>query len=575
MTLAQKICELREDRLRVLGLEQSFWDNVRLIGVGFALKRVWQRAALRRRGELGAVIADYRKQVEEDIAAIERDAQAREQGGYRTGSLSADVAWVIERFGREHDRNALADLRRYVKLHQLELARELRALELDRSHPERGLRRMIGRLRNLLADHRRTVVVGGTALLLGVVGWYVAYRVVQSHNRNRPTFLLASAMTSEHPGVQAAAFGHDASMAANKLVNVYLSAEIGLDSKTMLALGDDLEQRAERARRAALAAQTYYAQGRPVGTRLARAAAGLFAGWTHTSDETGHTEETCTTSTNSDGESEEHCTSRYVCDYVDHEWRLQPDIVRIHAGDLIDLAPQIDAVAPYWADVATLQLELRRHVEASPEFAQAGPEERAELAARAEDLLRALPIAGNDQLVELLRYFRDGADPRGEIRWIVDHLDDRSLFPLSRSHRDHSCGDGSPPLGYRRSQAVAAQASLLDEQQLGISRGLAAAAATTGEIGELVVRVNGGLRAGTTPSAYGREVEQLGELSIRLQRDLNPESKYTPLSKAWRIALPLLVLVGLAIVGALGGWLALRAIERRQYLRRMVQRGIY
>jgi hypothetical protein len=575
MTLAQKICELREDRLRVLGLEQGFWDNVRLVGLGFALKRARQKLQLRRRGELEVVIADYRRQVEDDIAAIERDEQAREVGGYRTPSLSADVARVIERFGREQDRNALADLRRYVKIHQTELAAEIRRLELDRVHPEPGVGRTLGKLRNLLADHRRPLVVGGAALLLGVVGWTVTYALVQSLNRNRPTFMLAAGIASDHPGVLAAAAGHDASMAANRLVNVYLSAEVGLGSSTLLALGGDLGERSDRARRLGLDAQGYYARGRPIGVRIARQGAGLFGGWSHTSEETGHTEETCTTSTNSDGEREEHCTSRYVCDYVDHEWRLEPEIVRVRAAELLDLAPEIDPVSPKWADVGTLKGQLRRHVESSPEYAAAEPSERLELLGRAEDWLRALPIAGNDQLLERLRYFRDGAEPGGAVRWIADHVGDRTLFPLVSTYRDHSCGPGVPPTGYSRSADVAAQAKELDAGQRALESALVGASDSCGELSRIVQHLSAGLRADASASDFDREVEQIGELAIRLQRALNPESDFVPLSKAWRVALPLLALVGLALLGALASWLILRAIENRRYMKRMVKRGIY
>jgi hypothetical protein len=122
---------------------------------------------------------------------------------------------------------------------------------------------------------------------------------------------------------------------------------------------------------------------------------------------------------------------------------------------------------------------------------------------------------------------------------------------------------------------VAATARGLDEQQLALAGALTAAAVTSGELAGIVQRVGKGLRTGGSPSDYSREVEQTGELAIRLQRALNPESDYTPLSKAWRIALPLLFLVGLALAGALGSWLILRAIDRRAYLRRMVKRGIY
>jgi ribosomal 50S subunit-associated protein YjgA (DUF615 family) len=569
MTLAQKLCELREDRLRLLGLENGFWKNVQLIGVGYALERQVQKWRLHRKGELAAVIADLRRQIDDDIDAIRGDADAWKKDDYRDSRLIEEVERVLERFGHESDEHALADMRRYVKIHQQELAAQIRKLGLDQAHPEPGAARSWGLFKNFLAARRLSTIVVAAAVVLGATGWTVTYVVVQRMNRNRPVEVVGDAVKTSHLGVLAARDVNDAAMTGNRLVNVYLE---GSDDKTLLALQEALAARVGEAAQSIPAARADYARSKPLLDELGPRSRRLFAAWTHTENENGHWEERCTTTTDDDGNEDESCSSEYVCDYVDHTWTFDPAIAEASVGPFAESAAKARTVAPALSDLLRLRAEARARVEGGAAFAALEPAERQAAIDRAQDWLRSLTVAQSDEVAFEMRDIDDACEPGGEVEWLRSQL---GSFPRFSSDRDHGCGAGAAPAEYDRCAALDARVQRVVEAHRTILEKLDVAATSATALATSLGEIDRRIRGGADPDDLSAQYGELGEHTIALHHSLNPESSFVMLTKGWRIALPLLALFVLATLGALGTFFGVRAWRRSAYYHRMYQRGIY
>jgi hypothetical protein len=60
-----------------------------------------------------------------------------------------------------------------------------------------------------------------------------------------------------------------------------------------------------------------------------------------------------------------------------------------------------------------------------------------------------------------------------------------------------------------------------------------------------------------------------GEIVVELHKELSPNSRHTMLSRGWRVAIPLLLLFGLGLAGALGGYFVGRVVQDRAFEARM------
>jgi hypothetical protein len=572
MTLAQKMCELREDRLRLMGLEHSFFENTKLVGWGYAYKRWVQRRQLLGRGEHAAVVADLRRQIEDDIAAIENDALAWKQDDYRDSRLIEEVQRVLERFGREPDRQALADMRQYVKIHQQDLAAEIRLLKLDERYPKPSPGRALGKLRNFVAGNLKATLVIGLSLTLGTTGWLTTYYVVNKMNRNRPADLVGDTVDSDHPGLVAAKTVNDAAMMGNRIINVYLGGELGNDEAMMLPLHKGLMDRCANAEHALVAAQPYYSRSAQVVHELALHAGGVAAAWVHNTNETGHTETTCTSSTDSDGNTSETCTDTYVCDYVDHTWSFQPSSAKRAIEPLIETCSRALKPAPEPSDAEMVKQVLEKHAASREGFNELEPSEQAEAIERATDWLGSVPVQQGDLIAYNLQWFHTAATAGGEILSIKGAIDS---FPTISTDRDHGCGGGNPPSGYSRCSALGTRGRHLAEHHAEVTGQLSVARRANSALASTVEDIDKKVRAGTDPDDLSDVYTELGERSITLRDALNPDSALTLLSRGWRIALPLFALFGLGTLGGIMALLILHLLRRHGYYRRMYHRGIY
>lgn len=562
MTLEQKLLEVQEDWLNLQGLKNGFFWSLRNVGVSYALKSTAQRYKLKSSGKLAETIADYETQVEEGKNAIEADANAWNSGSYREQEKIESVKNVFDRLNNSGDSRAYKDTRRFIKENLEAIAAEKRRLNLDAKFPEETVEKKVGRISNFLKDNAGIILPATLAFTLGGGSCIAANEYIESQNRHRPAHTVLQIVDTDHPGVESAALANDTAMRSNELVNSYLNGH----ANNLVKNHNKIIEFAERTRKSINRAARYYNKLQPAVSDMFNGGNKIGDSWAHSSYESSHTERSCTTSTDSDGKEHESCTTRTVCDYVDHTWRFYPHVAESGIQLFSKGLTEIDGNMPDAVNIAHLRSNIRDYVRNTvPDL-----EEREKKYKQMSDFLRSLTIQGNNELITRLFSMQASAE-NGRFAWIRDN---RHHFPLVDTDRDYLCGSGNGPQGYYASQQFESGTMDLIMHYNEMRNGLQKSRAHLNSIEATLPRLNNGIVNNAPSSDIDDLYEEFGEEAIALQKDLNPGSDYSLLSKGWRIAIPFMFLFGLGGLGAVGGYLGVKKFGDKRYSQRMYRYGM-
>ncbi len=440
MTLAQKLCELREDRFEITGLTQSFVDNVRVFGLGRALLFAARRARLVATRTLPARIESLRAQIDHDIAAIHDDPAASSAQEHQRGRrYVAEVQEVLQRFGEASTPHELALLRAYLQEHQLELAHERALLDRTRASTPPSDAEILAR--------KALIPV---AIVLAPIAITIAeHRLTKTWPRPAPLVPERTAAT------------HGAVRAAHALYGVVFTGYAAVNAG--LARGDRLTVARQRLQQmqpritdatqaigdAARALQPYVEPSRAV----ASAASRVDSSWTHERTEQGRTERTCRTERDSHGQTREVCSSRYVCERQDHVWRFS-DHVALTGLQQLDVERRSLAGLAFDApDASALEAEILRAT-SEPTASAQGARAQHELVRdlRSSPLVTVVGELG----AALAPYQRTDAPPQ-RLQWIQREMSNPGAFPAETRLVDRRCMPGSvrDPQGFTEVRAFA------------------------------------------------------------------------------------------------------------------------
>ncbi len=575
MSLAEKELELAKDWAYLQGLRRGFLWNSAHIGTGYALKITAEKAKLRLQGKLENVIASYERQIAEDRSAIAQDKEALESDGYRGVRLSDKVQSVLDQLTASNNPENIRDTLIYAKLKMEELEKERRKHELDEKHPDRNLGRLGGKVRNFFAHNMSILAPVSLALTLGGGSWYAATTYFENQNKNRPAHLVtpllhpeSESVSEEHPGVEAAIAVNDAAMAGNGEVNQFLNSDAtAYDSKGLTDIVLPLVRRSKE--KITLAAEYYNKKGSGI-PEIVLGSTLIGDAWSHYSSETGHHELRTRITTDSEGEITTEIDDVYVCDYVDHTWKFDPEIAR--SGFEVFGSGFTALDIPEVISTEGLHARVKGALEKDPLYKSLSPEERKEKEDMMTDFLHAVTIEGNNLLASSLYHIQGPVV--SEFAWIKLNAYNRSIFPLADHDRDYLCGSGDPPEGYRKSKAFASSTYEVEKVHHAIASSVNKTSTLLGEFERIILDLEKE-GAGQNPSRKKELLGELGEITIASYDALNPDGSYSPTSKGWRIAVPLLFLFGLGTAGGLGGYFLARTIKENRFHRRMLKRGNY
>lgn len=591
MTLTEKILELEEDWVRLQGLKHGFFWNLRNLGPDYAFKRAKQKVqlALKGKGHLDAMISDYEFQILEDREAIEKDANAWKEG-HRDRECIDSVQKVLDRFHTHidpqklEDPTYLKDLRTYVKIHRKNFEEKRRQLALENKFPDNDVVSVIGRklgtLRNGFLNNKHIVVPIAIALTAGGSGWYGCMSHLDGKDKNRPTHSVGPAIyggefqAQEDPRIDAAALVNDATMLGNRSYNLYWKQRV--DRKDgILERHDALLPLINNAKKAVSKTKEYFANYNEIVSDLARGGSLIANAWSHYEDESGHMEpyQVCTTSTDSNGNSTQTCTThyRYVCDYVDHTWTFRPEDAKHGIFLFEEGKKKLEPIMPTKVDTNILRTKILTHLENNTHYQKLDTDGKKELEKKMLDFMQSISIEGNNNFAQNLYSLHQSVD----FNHIQSNYDNQDVFPLSSSDRDHSCGNGTAPQSYYLTHRFhSATHSMQSHHESLLSR----STSTEGYLNTLehqVTTISSKLRSGIDVSDLEDQYEDLGETLIQMQKAYNPASDFTPMSRTWRKVIPVLFLFLLGGAGGAGSYFLMRSREENRYHRRMEQRGMY
>ena len=564
MTLEQKLLEVQEDWLRLQGLKNGFLWGVKNVGVGYALKRSFQKFKLKGKGQLDEVITDYEGQIEEDKASIESDTDAWLHTSYRDKQHIERVKNIFERLQDAGDNNTYSDARRFIKDHLDAIKSEKRRLNLDEKFPEETLYKKCGRIKNYFVDNLKFLVPVAFAFTIGGGSFLGAKSYYDHQNRHRPTHTVVQAIDDNHPGVEAATSVNDAAMTGNRLVNLYLNGNhtgiIESHNKT-LPLVQRATKNMEKATR-------YYNKIRPAIANTVRGGNMIRGAWDHDSSKHTHIETHCTGSGK-----DRSCTSIVVCDYVDNWWRFNPRVAASGIAAYRQGLVQMEGNMPEPVDITRLESTIRNYIKENERYRSLNQEEQTERYERMTDFLHSVTIEGNNELIGRLLGIK-GAALGGDFSWLERNMNDRNLFPLRKFDRDYTCFIDDSPVGYDRSLAFAIVTNDLGYYYGGMRDRINNSIGHLNNYEQALKEINRSLETGVSAINIEDLYEDLGEETIALQKELNPESDYSMLSKGWRIAIPFMLLFGLGGLGATGGYLLVKTMNERRYRNRMYSSGL-
>ncbi len=462
LTLTQRLLELRIDAFENIALRQGFSDNLAVFGLVGAMRHSLRRWRL---GPTG--VAMRLDSLEAQLAAnrelIRADPAAKRPEGYRGGRYLAEVTEVLDAFDEGRTTLSPATLRQYLVAQQRDLAQELRSLGLP-ARPAGPPARRGGATLLRTAEH---VLLPVLLLALPFVVGFVAYRSMRRALRPESQLLTeleaplrdgAATSRAPHAGVRAAAELRDLAASVNQLTNDVLDAR--RSTPELVARVDEVLTTSGAVEDHVRAAHAAMELATKAVSALDGSLGALGSSWTETSDENGHYEERCTTTTDSKGNKSESCSSRWVCDSVDYEWTFD-------AGRAEQALAQLDAAR---LGLRSEQLEAFRLPPLRWSLTMYAPGEERSLSSveKAQaDVLESEPVKalrwGDDRLTPLL----DPDAPRTDLKRIQGSY--RGFAPRSAVNVRCSVSP-SRPEGYRitldftaRTREAIARVRQLDE----------------------------------------------------------------------------------------------------------------
>jgi len=213
MTAEQRLLELRDDKIKLRGLKESFRSNCQIFGIGYALKQGLAKLRFKKRGMFEVRLKDLETQIQDDLESIRKDPSAPRENPYRSMNI-AHVEDVLDRLEKIEGEKYLSkhklrqlrrDTRRYLKEHQDMLAAEMRKLKLDEECPEETTNKKARRTWNWIVDNRRLLVPLAAFTVIGGGAGLGSHMYIQHKNRNRTVVEIpAEVIQTNHPGVEAA-----------------------------------------------------------------------------------------------------------------------------------------------------------------------------------------------------------------------------------------------------------------------------------------------------------------------------------------------------------------------------------
>lgn len=522
MTLAQKLLELGEDRLRGLALRATFWQNLRALGLWDALRYADTQRALREQGALAEAIASADAQVAADLAAIHADPEAHASGLYRGGGADA-LARVLAAFDVPRvDALAQGDLRRYLREHRRRLAAERARLGLPGGGPP---------LREAAARHTPALFLLGIVSLSLMTGWGVDRRLSRVGDVPRALAPLPEAAPSD---VRASWLVLDAALRGRSL------AARCFDGAAGQSVARDVAALTAVAREATGACDRALEDFRALDDAVAAVVEGtssLARAWSHTERDEQTVETVCEQVRDSDGTSRRECDNRTTCVYTEHIWHYDVARGRVAAA-------------------AFTRAKARRAASAR------APEATARDAPRGwRPWLDALPVTRRRALEHAIADRQLWPDPSGALApWEESSLLDPTAFSPRNVSRDSRCGEGSPPAEYTFSTVdLPRRAAALDVARAEFRRALVGG---RGGVDELVARARAVREGGTRARCVA-----LGDAATELHAAILP-ARRAMLSRGERrwLAAGAGAAVGLL---ALGGYLLLRWRRDAAYYERL------
>ena len=298
----------------------------------------------------------------------------------------------------------------------------------------------------------------------------------------------------------------------------------------------------------------------------------ISSAWNHSSNESGHYYQTCSTDTKGNTS----CTQHYVCDYIDHTWTFNPSRAAQGIKTYLEGSTTLNSDRskhPKTVNISFLDKLMKDNLLKEGEK-DLTPEQKEERIKQLTDWLKSVTIKGNNTVVADISYLI-GASQGGELSWLNDNYTNTRLFPLISKDRDNSCGSGVAPKGYNVSQRFDSKTDRTMQHYANVISRTSGSVELLKKYKSKLLEINTELKRGASANDVEDQYDELGEIAIELHKKFNPKSSYKSLSKGWRTAIPIMLLCGLGSLGGIGGYFLLKKYEDKKYRSRMRRYSIY
>ena len=569
LTLAQLLLEHERDWVDYHGLQKGVFWTARHLGLKHASNIARQKFSFFYSPEN----LDQKLEAKAaELAANKEEILAKEESwktvGYRRRTLINNVNERLELLTTDTNSEDLERISVFINEHyraikeQLEnngeLARQ-RQQALDQKYPDASVSRATRKVKNFFNNNQRILAPALVGIIFGTSGGCLAYNYFSNQDRNRPTEEISSAFTTEHPGTVAAITITNSVRAGNELFKEYkLNSEISLPE--LKSKSTSLVAKINQAKVETKRAQEYYARAEQNINLLVNGNNKIWSAWEHTTEETGHYYPLCMPSGNTT-----ICTQQYTCDYIDHTWKFNLNI----AAEGVELYNQglrnIDAFAPAAIKLQQLENQLELSLSKNETYLSLSPDKQKDKKNLYSDVFTSITIAGND----LLRNDLLNAESQA-FTFIKDNYNYEEIFKSETTERNEACSmKGNPPLSYTQSETLNEEIRAVADQYQSITEGLKKTAAQLWNYKIIAEKIS---TSANNDEIMEESINSLGDQTIIIQQEINPDSQYAMLSRGWRTAIPFMLLFGLGGLGVGAGYAGVSALDRRRRRKEFAQK---
>ena len=571
LTLAQLLLEHENDWIEYHGLQKGGFWTARHLGLEHAKNIARQKISLffspqtldQRLGQEAAELAENETEIRDRADAWKSD-------GYRGRNLVENVKQRLDLLDTDITDEDLEKASKFIDDHhravqeQLESSGELarqRQEALDKKHPAPSFGRAAGTVKNYLINKRRMVVPAVLGITLGASGSGIAYKYFAYQDRNRPTAEVEQVFTTdEHPGVKAAIAVTDIVRDGNQF---FTQCRYGPGYNHNLAENKRLLAKVSKAKADVEEARTYYGRADTNLNLLAAGTDRIWQAWNHSKRESGHYDTVCTTSTDTNGNSHTSCHQEYRCDYVDHTWTFNSGAaasgVEVYNHGLVDLGK----VSPKFIDVAKMKKQIGVFLSHDEGYVSLPPEEQEKQTQLYSDVLTSITIAGSNKLGALL-----SGTNGSTFRFIKHNHPNNLVFSSRTEERNWACSSrGNPPQAYVVSESLVEETNTLAEHYNDLIKRLGNTSGQLDQYQQTLLRIT----STSNVDEREKEIDQVGDHTITLQDEMNPDSEYSMFTSGWRTAIPFMLLFGLGGLGIGAGYAGVSAYDRRRKQRKFLK----